>query len=396
MSEEIQPSWNTAGNNDQRQTPRVSLSTSSSLSTRQNSIASAPEIRRASLQDIENNNILMQLLSQQQMTAAAAGAATNSSSQFGSSFVPSMNNNMGGMMTSLSNFLPQFVQFPQQGAGQMMYNQGGGGLNQGGGSINGQAPQGSMSSIEAGLQQQQRQLMDMFNNTRNAMPAAASSFDPSLHLQPFMNLNNSNAGNSNLGAGPTSEMALASEVIKQLSGGKRMDGMMNNVPMAAAAPGSGGSSSSSQNFPFGNSQMNALVTSSSDMNTSYVPAVSNHKPKGDDQGWEIQFKALRAYQLAEGNCKVPARCKTNPKLGRWVMTQRRQFTLLMQGLPSALTAERIRRLESTGFTWSVRPEPATNWNERFEELKGKIYPYVAFLPRSLPLILALTYLDHVL
>eukprot|EP00584_Thalassiosira_punctigera_P006730 CAMPEP_0172542832 /NCGR_PEP_ID=MMETSP1067-20121228/13364_1 /TAXON_ID=265564 ORGANISM="Thalassiosira punctigera, Strain Tpunct2005C2" /NCGR_SAMPLE_ID=MMETSP1067 /ASSEMBLY_ACC=CAM_ASM_000444 /LENGTH=62 /DNA_ID=CAMNT_0013329135 /DNA_START=18 /DNA_END=202 /DNA_ORIENTATION=- len=52
------------------------------------------------------------------------------------------------------------------------------------------------------------------------------------------------------------------------------------------------------------------------------------------------------------------------------MTQRRQFTVLMQGLPSALTAERIRRLESLGFTWSVRPEPASTWNRRFQELKA--------------------------
>ena len=89
----------------------------------------------------------------------------------------------------------------------------------------------------------------------------------------------------------------------------------------------------------------------------------------EDPGWEEQYKALRAYHLQFGNCKVPARFKGNPKLGRWVMTQRRQFTLLMQGFPSALTAERIRRLESLGFTWSVRPEPVTTWNKKYQELK---------------------------
>ena len=92
----------------------------------------------------------------------------------------------------------------------------------------------------------------------------------------------------------------------------------------------------------------------------------------EDQGWEIQFKALQHYQMQFGHCRVPARFKANPKLGRWVMTQRRQFTLLMQGFPSALTAERIRRLETLGFTWSVRPEPVTTWNSKFQELKGKL------------------------
>jgi len=91
----------------------------------------------------------------------------------------------------------------------------------------------------------------------------------------------------------------------------------------------------------------------------------------EDQGWEQQFKALQHYQMQFGHCRVPARFKANPKLGRWVMTQRRQFTLLMQGFPSALTAERIRRLETLGFTWSVRPEPVTTWNSKFQELKGK-------------------------
>ena len=52
------------------------------------------------------------------------------------------------------------------------------------------------------------------------------------------------------------------------------------------------------------------------------------------------------------------------------MTQRRQFTLLAQGLPSALTAERIRRLDDLGFTWQVRPEPATTWHRRFGELRA--------------------------
>mmetsp|Transcript_924 Transcript_924/g.1504 ORF Transcript_924/g.1504 Transcript_924/m.1504 type:complete len:347 (-) Transcript_924:90-1130(-) len=89
----------------------------------------------------------------------------------------------------------------------------------------------------------------------------------------------------------------------------------------------------------------------------------------EDPGWEEQFFALKAYQRETGHCKVPARFKSNPKLGRWVMTQRRQFTLLMQGYPSALTSERIQRLESIGFTWSIRPEPVKTWNRKFQELR---------------------------
>lgn len=90
----------------------------------------------------------------------------------------------------------------------------------------------------------------------------------------------------------------------------------------------------------------------------------------DDPGWDEQFKALVAFYKENGHCKVPARYSSNPKLGRWVMTQRRQFTLMVQGYSSALTIERIQRLESIGFTWSVRPEPKSSWNIKFEELKA--------------------------
>jgi len=91
---------------------------------------------------------------------------------------------------------------------------------------------------------------------------------------------------------------------------------------------------------------------------------------GDDPGWEEQFNNLREYQSRVGHCSVPARFKPNPRLGHWVMTQRRQHTFLIQGRPSALTEDRIRRLEALGFTWSVRPKPNTSWSMRYKELQA--------------------------
>eukprot|EP00804_Cyclotella_cryptica_P027074 CCRYP_013615-RA/>CCRYP_013615-RA protein AED:0.01 eAED:0.01 QI:345/1/1/1/1/1/2/401/437 len=89
----------------------------------------------------------------------------------------------------------------------------------------------------------------------------------------------------------------------------------------------------------------------------------------EDPGWEDQFKALQRYRLVNGHTKVPARYKENPKLGRWVMTQRRQMALMQQGYPNALTVERIAMLDEIGFAWSVRPEPVSTWNKKMEELK---------------------------
>ena len=92
------------------------------------------------------------------------------------------------------------------------------------------------------------------------------------------------------------------------------------------------------------------------------------QPSQEDPNWEDRYFELQAFKREKGHCRVPARYKANPKLGRWVMTQRRQFTLLMQGYPNTLTAERINRLEGIGFTWCIRPEPVKTWNSKFQEL----------------------------
>jgi len=92
------------------------------------------------------------------------------------------------------------------------------------------------------------------------------------------------------------------------------------------------------------------------------------QPSQEDPNWEDRYFELQAFKREKGHCRVPARYKANPKLGRWVMTQRRQFTLLMQGYPNTLTPERINRLEGIGFTWCIRPEPVKTWNSKFQEL----------------------------
>eukprot|EP00956_Cyclotella_meneghiniana_P013579 scaffold19713_cov47-Cyclotella_meneghiniana.AAC.9 len=103
-------------------------------------------------------------------------------------------------------------------------------------------------------------------------------------------------------------------------------------------------------------------------------AADNSPEEADDDnipepGWEDQYKALQRYSLVNGHTKVPSRYMENPKLGRWVMTQRRQMALMQQSYPNALTAERIAKLDEIGFTWSVRSDPYRAWNKKMEELK---------------------------
>lgn len=114
----------------------------------------------------------------------------------------------------------------------------------------------------------------------------------------------------------------------------------------------------------------------------------------DDQ-WDAMFLRLQAYKEKNGDCLVPKRCKEDPKLGTWVDTQRVQYKKMRkklekegieyvppslndnQGAPTAeedaavrkpivgrLTDDRIRRLESLGFVWSLRDD----WQKHYEEL----------------------------
>ncbi|KAL3936285.1 MAG: hypothetical protein SGBAC_008367 [Bacillariaceae sp.] len=108
----------------------------------------------------------------------------------------------------------------------------------------------------------------------------------------------------------------------------------------------------------------------------------------DDQ-WDSMFDKLREYKETNGNCLVPKRYKENPKLGTWVDTQRVQYKKLQKILASKqtgsgeeqgftipavdsgkplvgrLTNDRIQRLESLGFVWSLRDD----WQKHYEELK---------------------------
>jgi len=97
------------------------------------------------------------------------------------------------------------------------------------------------------------------------------------------------------------------------------------------------------------------------------------EPEGSEndnaQAWEDRFRALCKFKTDFGHCMVPARYPADRQLGHWVMTQRRQYHLMMKGRPSSMIRDRIEKLNSLGFVWSVRTDHDEMWNLRFEELK---------------------------
>ena len=88
-----------------------------------------------------------------------------------------------------------------------------------------------------------------------------------------------------------------------------------------------------------------------------------------EQIWAMQFKRLTEFKRKTNHCSVPARYNDDPKLGHWVMTQRRQYHLMKKGTRTRMTSTRIDQLEQLGFQWSVRPNSAEIWTQRLGELK---------------------------
>jgi hypothetical protein len=83
--------------------------------------------------------------------------------------------------------------------------------------------------------------------------------------------------------------------------------------------------------------------------------------------WNESFEQLREFKLQSGHCRVPRRYDANPKLGLWVMKQRKYFKLHQEGTPSnSMTPEHMRALQSVGFVSDIH---AASWNERFEQLR---------------------------
>mmetsp|Transcript_8780 Transcript_8780/g.17938 ORF Transcript_8780/g.17938 Transcript_8780/m.17938 type:complete len:202 (-) Transcript_8780:2429-3034(-) len=72
--------------------------------------------------------------------------------------------------------------------------------------------------------------------------------------------------------------------------------------------------------------------------------------------WNANFEKLLRYSDIHGDCIVPLTWAGDPKLARWVGTQRRNYRLLKEGKKSAMTEERIRLLESIGFVWRADPD----------------------------------------
>jgi len=64
-----------------------------------------------------------------------------------------------------------------------------------------------------------------------------------------------------------------------------------------------------------------------------------------DHDWNVMFEQLKAYKMKHGNCLVPWEWREDPKLSRWVHTQRKSMS------KNKMREERKAVLDEIGMVW---------------------------------------------
>lgn len=97
--------------------------------------------------------------------------------------------------------------------------------------------------------------------------------------------------------------------------------------------------------------------------------VTTNPPQSQANRWENFYTDLLTHRLRHNSFQVP----TAHKLHNWTQEQRLEYDKYINGRPSVLTRERIRKLNFVGFQWdengrSSSEDPIKSWEEMFAEL----------------------------
>jgi hypothetical protein len=80
-------------------------------------------------------------------------------------------------------------------------------------------------------------------------------------------------------------------------------------------------------------------------------------PKYDNnRSWDDHFNELVKYRESHGHARIPLKYKADMRLGKWVQRLRSEYKKFGSGTSKRgkfLTKDRIQRLNSLGFEWSV-------------------------------------------
>lgn len=97
-----------------------------------------------------------------------------------------------------------------------------------------------------------------------------------------------------------------------------------------------------------------------------------------DVRWIIMFRKLKHYRSHHGNCLVPKDYLADSRLGKWVQTQRYEYSLYRRNDPrSSISMERIDKLNSIQFTWNASD---ARWMIRYNELQQFVLHHGGLIP----------------
>jgi Helicase associated domain len=111
------------------------------------------------------------------------------------------------------------------------------------------------------------------------------------------------------------------------------------------------------------------------------------RSKRVDDHWDEMFRRLCDYKEEHGDCLVPSRFEDNFKLGKWVETQRYEYTKLLRASSDQvpedakksnnprLTEERRRRLEDIGFEWKVKHKMKRYYDRQWDGMFDKMIKF---------------------
>ncbi|CAJ1957843.1 unnamed protein product [Cylindrotheca closterium] len=123
--------------------------------------------------------------------------------------------------------------------------------------------------------------------------------------------------------------------------------------------------------------------------------------------WDEMFRQLLDYKKVHGDCLVPSRFESNLRLGKWVETQRYEYSKMQKQKqnqnPNAsvaaapkpadqdvesvsddskpkvanprLTEDRLRRLESVGFEWKVKNKMKRYYDKQWDQMFQRLLQF---------------------
>lgn len=92
--------------------------------------------------------------------------------------------------------------------------------------------------------------------------------------------------------------------------------------------------------------------------------------RSHEEAWLFQYEQLQEFREKFGHSNVPEDYKDNFSLGQWCMNQRTAYKRYCAGEATAMTPDRIQKLEQLNFCWAYR-------EQKWQVMKQRLVDYYA-------------------